>query len=1102
MESRGAQDGERKTITALFADIKGSVELMEGLDPEEARAIVDPALQLMMDAVHRYEGYVAQSRGDGIFALFGAPIAQEDHARRGLYAALRMQEDIKRYSDRLRIEKEIPLQIRVGLNSGEVVLRSIRKDDLRTDYTPIGHSVNLAARMEGLATPGSIAVAESTYRATHGYFRFRELGPIAVKGVSEPVRVHELEGMGALHTPLEVSRSRGFSRFVGRVDEMATLEAALARAIGGNAQVVGIVGDPGVGKSRLCFEFLERCRARGLAIYEAHGVPHGKALPLLPMLELFRSFFGITAQDSDEVAREKIAGRFLFLDDGLREVLPLFFDLLGVSDPERPAPAMDPESRQRHLAAIVMRVTQMWGRRQPSVTFLEDLHWFDEASEGFLEPIVEALPGTQSLVLVNFRPEYHAAWMQKSYYQQRPLLPLGSEAIAELLRDLLGGDPSLAALSDRIRGRTGGNPFFIEEVAQALAETGSLAGEKGAFRLVRPEVELRLPTTVQAVLAARIDRLAEREKQVLQTAAVIRQRVHRAGPAPRGGAIRDRPRCRAPEAHRRGVRLRGGALSASGVAYKSLLNERRLTLHEHVAVAIAAIFQGRLEEHLSELAHHYSHSRNTEKAIKYSQLAGQWAVQHSANAEAIRHLNTALDLLRSLPDSLERTRRELDLQIALGTPLMATRGFAVPEVGAAYDRALELCRKIGDTPELFPVLFGLSASYLARAEHNKARVLAEQLFSLAQRVGDPVLLLHAHHALGAAFLWLGQPTLAREHWDNAIALYDPERDCPHAFAYGRDPGVASRAYAALALWHLGYPDQALKRSSEALALARKIDHPLSLAWALFFAALLHGLRREWPMAEKHAEATVALSAEQGFVDFLLAGTFDRGWALAEQGRNDEGIAQMYEALAAMTNRGRELGRSEFLAILAVAYGTAERTDDRLALVAEALAFVEKYGERRCEAEIYRVKGELLLASGGSSEAETCFRRANRHRPPSEHEVARAPSDDEPESSSAEARPKRRSAPKAGRDLRLVQRGLRHSGSEGREGAARRAVNLTRAPTYWSLGRADRARFSALAEALGCRRPHPLGLALESFAWSKRASAAGYLENAAYRWTPA
>ncbi len=666
MESRGAQDGERKTITALFADIKGSVEMMEGLDPEEARTIVDPALQLMMDAVHRYEGYVAQSRGDGIFALFGAPIAQEDHARRALYAALRMQEEIKRYSDRLRIEKGVPLAIRVGLNSGEVVLRSIRKDDLHTEYTPIGHSVNLAARMEGLATPGSIAVAESTYRVTQGYFRFRELGPIAVKGVSEPIRVYEVEGMGALHTPLELSRSRGFSRFVGRLDEMAALEAALAHATAGSAQVVGIVGEPGVGKSRLCFEFLERCRARGLAIFEAHGVPHGKALPLLPMLELFRSFFGITAQDSDQAAREKIAGRFLLLDEGLREVLPLIFDLLGVSDPERPAPPMDPESRQRQLAAMVKRVTQMWGRRQPSVTFLEDLHWFDGGSEGFLEPIVEALPGTQSLVLVNFRPEYHAAWMQKSYYQQLPLLPLGPEAIAELLRDLLGGDPSLAALGDRIRERTGGNPFFIEEVVQALAETGSLEGEKGAYRLVRPEAELRLPATVQAVLAARIDRLAEREKQVLQTAAVIGRefsepvlrRVVELSEIDLTAALQKLTSAEFvyEEALYPQAQYTFKHALTQEVAYNSLLNERRLTLHEHVAEAIAAIFEGRLEEHLSELAHHYSHSRNTRKAIEYSQLAGERAVQLSANAEAIRHLTTALKLLETLPDSLRAHR--------------------------------------------------------------------------------------------------------------------------------------------------------------------------------------------------------------------------------------------------------------------------------------------------------------------------------------------------------------------------------------------------------------------------------------------------------------
>src|SRR5262245_27759935 len=796
MESRGAQDGERKTITALFADIKGSVEMMEGLDPEEARAIVDPALQLMMDAVHRYEGYVAQSRGDGIFALFGAPIAQEDHARRALYAALRMQEDIKRYSDRLRIEKGVPLQVRVGLNSGEMVVRAIRKDDLHTDYVPIGHSVNLAARMEGLATPGSIAVAESTYRVTQGYFRFRELGPIAVKGVSEPIRVYDLEGVGALHTPLEVSRSRGFSRFVGRVDEMAALEAALARAIGGNAQVVGIVGEAGVGKSRLCFEFLERCRARDLAISEAHGVPHGKALQLLPMLELLRSFFSITEQDSDQAVREKIAGRYVLLDESLREALPLVFDLLGVSDPERPAPAMDPQSRQRQLVSVVKRVTQMWGRRQPAVIFLEDLHWFDGGSEGFLEAIVEALPGTQLLVLVNFRPEYHATWMQKSYYQQLPLLPLGPEGIADLLRDLLGGDPSLTALGDRIRKRTGGNPFFIEEMVQALAETGGLAGAKGAYRLVRPAAELRLPATVQVVLAARIDRLAEREKEVLQTAAVIGReftepvlrRLIELSEIELTAAMQKLTSAEFvyEEALYPQAQYTFKHALTREVAYNSLLNERRLTLHEHSAEAITAIFDGRLEEHLSELAHHYTHSRNTRKAIGYSQLAGERAVQLSANAEAIRHLTTALKLLETLADTPERAQRELTLQLALGAPLISMKGHSAPELGKPYSRAHDLCRQIGDPPELFMVLFGLYTVYMVRAELRTARQLAEQLLALAKTARDADLLVEAHAALGMVSFWFGELATAREQFDQAIAVYDAKRHRSHAFVYGQD----------------------------------------------------------------------------------------------------------------------------------------------------------------------------------------------------------------------------------------------------------------------------------------------------------------------------
>ncbi len=987
LTSRSALEGERKQVTVLFADLKGSMDLGEKVDPEEWYRIMDRFFQILSDGVHRFEGTVDKFTGDGIMAIFGAPIAHEDHARRACYAALHLQEELRRYAEELKRSRELSFAVRMGLNSGEVVVGTIG-DDLKMVYTAHGNTVGLGQRMEQLATPDQVYLTENSAKLVSGFFRLRDLGPFELKGVSAPIQVYELEGVGALHTPLEVSRSRGFSRFVGRLDEMAALEAALARAIGGSAQVVGIVGEPGVGKSRLCFEFLERCRARGLSIFQAHGVPHGKAIPLLPMLELFRSFFGITEQDSDQAAREKIAGRYVLLDESLREVLPLVFDLLGVSDPERPAPPMDPDSRQRQLAAMVKRVTQMWGRRQPGVTFLEDLHWFDGGSEGFLEPIVEALPGTQWLVLLNFRPEYHASWMQKSYYQQLPLLPLGPEAIAELLRDLLGGDPSLAVLGERIRERTGGNPFFIEEVVQALAETGRLAGAKGAYRLVGSAAELRLPATVQAVLAARIDRLAEREKQVLQTAAVIGReftepvlrRVVELPEVDLAAALQKLASAEFiyEEALYPEAQYTFKHALTREVAYNSLLNERRLTLHEHVAEAIAAIFEGRLEEHLSELAHHYTHSRNTRKAIEYSQRAGEHAVELSANAEAITHLTTALELLETLPDSPERVEQELALQMTLAVPLLTTKGYSAREVEDAYARARELCLRAGETPRLFPVLHGLWWFNVTRLNLRSAQELAKQLLALAESSRDPSLIVEAHYARGATLFWLGDFAPSRDHLERGIHLYDPQIHRSHAFVYGQDPGVFCTSNLALVLWLMGYPDRALAKSNEALALAHDLAHPFSVVLAIFHAAAVHQLRREPQLTEKRADAVIALSAERGFSFWPWLALIVRGWAVAQQERGAEGIGQIREGLAAIRAGGAEIGLPWGLPQLAEALESNGRAEEALNVLAEALAVSSKNGVHAKDVEIYRLKGELLLPSSRAanrSEAESCFRRA-------------------------------------------------------------------------------------------------------------------------------
>ena len=472
-QSKSALEGERKQVTVLFADVKGSMELAEQLDPEEWSRIMQRFFQILSEGVERFEGFVDKFTGDGIMALFGAPIAHEDHARRACYAALHLRDEIANYATELRRQHGVGFSTRMGLNSGAVVVGRIG-DDLRMDYTAQGHTVGLAQRMEALAEPNTCFLAAATVQLVAGYFALDDLGEFQVKGVAMPVRVHRLGGIGSSRTRLDVSRARGFSRFVGRGDEMHVLESALARARDGNAQVVGIVGDAGLGKSRLSFEFLERCRSHNLMTYETTGVAHGKATPLVPILKLFRAFFGITDQDSATTARERIAGRLLLLDEKLRESLPLNFDFLGYPDPENPPPKMDPEARQRQMFDIVRRVTQARGQKETQVVLLEDLHWFDAASAAYLEPLIEAAVGTRTLVVLNFRPEFQAPWMGKSYYLQLPLGPLGPDAIRELLDALLGKDPSIKGLAEAIHSRTAGNPFFTEEVVQNLIETGKL----------------------------------------------------------------------------------------------------------------------------------------------------------------------------------------------------------------------------------------------------------------------------------------------------------------------------------------------------------------------------------------------------------------------------------------------------------------------------------------------------------------------------------------------------------------------------------------------------------------------------------------------------
>ncbi len=932
--------GERKTVTALFADIKGSTELMEDLDPEDARAIIDPALTLMMEAVHRYGGYIVQSTGDGIFALFGAPVAHEDHPQRALYAALRLH--------------STPIQGRVGINTGEVVVRSIQTGAGQVEYTPIGHTTNLASRMQSAAPVGSIAVSENTRRLCEGYFILKPLGATRVKGVTEPVNIYEVTGLGPLRTRLQRAVGRGLTKFVGREHEMEALKHAAEQAKGGHGQIVAAMAEPGLGKSRLFFEFKATSQS-GWMVLETFSVSHGKASAYLPVIDLLRNYFDISATDDERKRREKVVGRIAILDRSLEDTLPYLFSLLGIVDGDDPLAQMDGRIRKLRTLEAIKRIVLRESLNQPLMVIFEDLHWIDEQTQALLNLLADSIGTAKLLLLVNYRPEYTHSWGNKTYYTQLRLDPLGHESAEEMLSALLGASPapatrssgasrerpagdlevagrvrvqdSIAGLKRLIIERTGGNPFFMEETVQVLLDEGALVRDGVAVRLTKPLSDLKIPPTVQAILAARIDRLPANEKDLLQTLAVLGKEFQvslvRAVTARSDDALNpmlgnlqlaefiyEQPAIGDIEYSFK------HALTQE-VAYNSVLMERRKQLHERAGLALESMFVEQLDDHLGDLAHHYSHSDNAAKAVEYLERAGQQALQRSVYAGALSSLSAALNLLHRLPDSPERIQRELLLQMAVGPALIAIKGRAAPEVERAYTRARELCELLGDPPELFPALLGLWYVLLLRAELRTAYELAEQLLRRAQSAHNPALLLYARYALGVTSFRMGELLPAREHLETAISLYDPERHRPLIFRYlGVDAGVYCLSYAAWTLWHLGYPDQALRRGNEALALAQGLSLPLSLAFAEFFFGELRQSRGEVSAAQETAESLIALCAEHEFPDWLAMATSLRGWAMAEQGHNEEGIVQIHEGLAAY----RALGGGTVPAVLPVLAG--------------------------------------------------------------------------------------------------------------------------------------------------------------------------------------
>jgi class 3 adenylate cyclase/tetratricopeptide (TPR) repeat protein len=988
LTSKAALEGERKQVTVLFADMKGSMELLADRDPEEARGILDPVLQRMMEGVHRYEGTVNQVMGDGIMALFGAPLAHEDHAVRACYAALRMQDAIRRYTDEVRRAHGIEIQIRVGLNSGDVVVRSIGSD-LRMDYTAVGQTTHLAARMEQLAPAGTIRLTADTVRLAEGFVQVTPLGPIPVKGVAEPVEVFELTGASAIRTRLQAARARGLSRFVGRDAEIEQMRQAADQARRGRGQVVAVVGEPGVGKSRLFHEFLQSHHIHGWLVLEASSVSYGKATPFLPLADLLRGYFRIDDRDDTRGVRAKVTGTLLTLDRNLEDAVPAVLWLLDALPPEDPFLGVDPAVRRQRAIDGAKRLLLRESHVQPLLVVFEDLHWLDAETQQVLDSLVDGLPTASILLAVNYRPEYRHTWGNKTYYRQLRIDPLAPESADELLQALIGDDVSVEPLKRLLIERTEGNPLFLEESVRTLVETRVLVGEPGAYRLARPLDTIQMPATVQAILSARIDRLPPELKRLLQAAAVVGKDV----PVSVLESIAD---LQGDDLRRALTELQTAeflyetrlfpdleytfkhALTHE-TAYGSVLHDRRRTLHAAIAEAIEARYADRLGEHVEVLAHHAARGGLSAKAVRYLRQAGEKSMGRSASLEAIAFFESARELLARMPETEETLSDSLDLHIVLGAALITVKGAAAPEVHGVYARAYELVERLGDTSRRFPVLWGLWFIHYTMGRYEAAREAGRGLLEDALAGDDSGRLVEAHHALWPTLLAMGETAAAVPHMERGIALYDKARHASQASLYaGHDPGVCCRYQLSVTRWLLGSPDAAVAVLRDALRLSDELRHAQTTTVTLWFATALHLLRGEREAAAETAERLIAIADAHGFEpwkDIAL---------LARPARPGADL----DASILSEVRGRLLGiRSAawrrvfclcFLAELCLEAGCPEvgrftlaamREEDRTAVLAP---------------EILRLEGELHLQGPppAPDAAERCFRGAielARHR---------------------------------------------------------------------------------------------------------------------------
>jgi class 3 adenylate cyclase/predicted ATPase len=974
-----APEAERRQLTVLFCDLVGSTALSADLDPEELRELVRDYQEACAEAVHRYEGHIAQYLGDGILVYFGYPRAHEDDAVRGVRAARAIVEAIGRLNARLERERGRRVAVRLGLHTGLTVVGEMG-GGARREQLALGETPNVAARLQALAEPDAVVISEATHRLVAPFFTVRDLGPQTLKGMGRALAAFEVLAESGVRSRLDAATATGMTPLVGRERELAFLLDRWERAKGGRGQVVLLIGEPGIGKSRQLRVLKDRLAAEPHVRLDFRCSAYHQASAFHPVIDLLERVLGFQGAQRPEERWALLEGALEQFGFPLAETAPLFAALLSLPPAAAyPAPDLSPQRQRQLTLESLMAWLAKTAARQPVLLLAEDLHWADPSTLELLGLFVAQEPPVPILALASFRPEFQPPWTAGGHVASLAMDRLTREDTAAMVSRVARGKRLPAEVLEAIVARTDGVPLFVEELTKTVLESGALRENAEGYTLAGPLRELAIPTTVQDSLMARLDRLGS-AKAVAQLGATLgrefRHDVLQAVSVLEDDALA-RELGQLEEAEL--VSRRGDPPQATYVfkhalvqdtAYQSLLRSTRQQYHRQVAQVLVERFPETAETQPEVLAQHYTGAGMALEAITHWQRAGQRTMERSANVEAVSHFTQGLELVAKLPEGPERAGLELMLQAPLGFALVFTRGYAAPEVERTFSRVRALCEQLGQPPQLYPALYGLWSFAIVRSQYDSAHQLGTLLLSLGEQQGDPGLVLEAHACLALIALF-GRADLsaAREHFERALAIYDPEAHAAHSVAFGQDPGVLCLSYGAWALWLLGHPDQALASHRRALALAEQRGHAHSRAYALGVGASFRQLRREPALALELAETSIAYATERGFPVWVMAAAYTRGWALNEQGRCQEALAQLRAAIEGWRTIGAQLTRPHQLGLLARTHMGLGEIEAGLAAAAQGLAEARQTGEAYYEAELLRIQAELHLAKAPPDETQ-------------------------------------------------------------------------------------------------------------------------------------